>query len=537
MALTSFRVAALIVAAALATATWTAASAPAGPARGGRFVIGKPLDPDGYDPHRVTAINASHVITLIYDNLVNIDFDLKTITPGLAREWEISRDGKVYTFKLRNDVKFHSGRRFTSADVKYTFERILDTRTASPHRFRLDQVETIETPDDTTVVLRLKQPQSDLLLQLTNPFMGIIDREAVEKYGPRYGAAGAGGTGPFMFVEWVPNERTVLRRNPEYRWGPPYYRNRGPAHVDEVVYRIIPEPQTLVFELERGNIHSAFSVRPADIDVLRRNPSVQILEAKPYQHIQYLSFKVTRPGISELNVRKAISAAINKAELVREVQRGQGAVAHGIVQPTTLDYWPGQEQVFPKYDPGLARRLLEEAGWRLGGDGIRVKDGQRLGLLFFGIAGNQEELATLLQAHLRAVGIELTLRLVTLAAYFPGLRNQDYDVWSLDYPYATIQEMLNLYFWSGNIPSPNRVMWNDTNTDAYLLLARTARSDDARARYVQQLQKIVAENHLWVPLWHRVLLVPTRTEVKGYRPHGIYGQAYYKLLDLWIERR
>ncbi|MDR7481153.1 MAG: ABC transporter substrate-binding protein [Armatimonadota bacterium] len=527
----------LVVVAAVMLSAPALAPALGAPVRGGRLVVGKPLDPDGYDPHRVTAINAAYVISLIYDTLLHLDYDLKTITPGLARSWDVSRDGLTYTFELRNDVRFHSGRRFTSADVKYTFERLLEPRTASPHRFRLGAVERIETPSETTVVLRLREPQTDLLLQLTIPFLGIIDREAVERFGDRYGSAGAGGTGPFVFVEWVPNDRTVLRRNDAYRWGPQYYRNRGPAHVDEVVYRTIPETQTLIFELERGNVHSGFGVRPPDIDVLRRNRDVQILEAKPYQHIQYLSFKITRPNLGDVRVRKAISAAINKAELVKDVQRGQGAVAHGIVQPSTLDYWAGQEQVFPRYDPGQARALLEEAGWRPGPDGIRTRDGQRLQLQFFGISASQEELATLLQAHLKAVGIDMQIRLVTLSAYFPGLRNQDYDVWSLDYPYASILEMLNLYFWSGNIPSPNRVMWDDRRTDGLLLVARRARTDEQRVRAVHDLQKVVAENHLWVPLWHRVLLVPTRVEVRGFRPHGVYGQAYYKLLDVWLERR
>lgn len=512
------------------------AASAAAPRPGGRLVIGTERDQEVYDPHRTTGITVAGVASLLYDTLLFIDYDLRTLTPGLARAWEVAPDGKTYTFQLRNDVKFHSGRRFTSADVRYTFERLLDPKTASPHRFRLASVEAIDTPGETTVVVRLKDPRSDLLAQLAHPFLGILDRESVQKHGTKYGTAGAGGTGPFTFVEWVSGDRMVFKRFGDYRWGPPFFQNKGPAFVDEVVYRVTPETQTLVFELERGNIQSLWGGRPSDVQLLRRNKDVQILEGRPNQQIQYLGFKVTRPGVSDVNVRKAISAAISKDELAKEIQRGLGTPARGVFLPVTRDYWAGQEAIFPTYAPAQSRALLDAAGWKPGPDGIRVKDGQRLALVYLSWTPEQDELATFLQSQLKEVGIDLEIRPLALAAYFSGLRKHDHDLWSLDTPYPSILEILNFWFLSTNTPAPNRAMWKDARTDELLTQARGARTDETRARALLELQKIMAENHLLVPLWHRPLLVPTRVEVKGYRPHGVYSTGYYKLLDLWIDK-
>lgn len=535
----------LAVAAALVTAVAAGPRlAAAAPKKGGTLVIGAPTDPPTFDQQRTTSITVAGLASLIYDTLVEIDYDLKTLTPGLAESWQVSPDGKTFTFKLRDDVKFHSGRKFTSADVKYTFERILNPpkstqkrKIRSPHKFRLGQLKAIETPDETTLVLKFKSRRADLLVQLSNPFMGIIDREAVEKYGERYGAAGVGGTGPFMLDKWVVHDRAILKRFPDYRWGPSYFKNKGPAHIEEIVFRVIPEWQTLVFEFELGNVHTSRHMRYSDIEVLKRNKDIRILSVEPSQRIHFIGFKVTRPIIDDINVRKAINMAINKKELVKDVEHGYATMARGLFQPTVTDYWPGQESIFPEYSPAKAKALLDAAGWKPGPDGIRVKEGRRLKLTFIGmVESGHQELAPILQAQLKAVGIDLKTKVSILRVYLPGLRKQNYDMWALATPYVSIHEILNYWFSSKNIPSPNRGMWKDARTDELLLLGSAGETEEVRTKAVQELQKIVAENYLMVPFAHRKTLVPTRVEVKGFRPHGIYGSAYHKLLDVWLDK-
>lgn len=509
------------------------------PRAGGTLVIGSQFDVPRLDPHRTTAITVAGLGSLLFDSLLSIDYDLRTVGSGLATRWEVSKDGTVYTFHLRDDVKFHSGRMFTSADVKYSLERILDPKTASPHKWRLGDVAAIETPNETTVVLRLKSRHSDLLVQLASPFVAIVDRESVAEHGAKFGSAGAAGTGPFTFREWVLNDHMTFKRFPEYRWGPAFLKNRGPAHLEEIVFRIVPEYQTLVFETERGGVHTFHGVRAVDVERLRRVKGLDVPETRPSQQIHYIGFKVTRTGVGDVNVRKAIGSALNREELAKAVARGLVPVAKGIFLPSVPDYWPGQEAIFPSYDRDRARAFLDAAGWKPGADGIRVKDGHRLRLTLLGMLGTVEEheqLHPLLQAQLKEVGIDVEVKLLAVPAFFASLGKQDYDLWTLATPYASVFELQKFWYWSKNIPSPNRFMWNDPRTDGQLLAAQSAATDQARAAALREVQRIAAEHHLVVPLWHEILRVPTRVEVKGFRPHGVYATGYYKLLDVWLER-
>lgn len=530
-------------AAGLVTFALVAAGAPdaraQAPRSGGTLVIGSQFDVPRVDPHRTTAISVAGIASLLFDTLVGLDYDLKTVTPALARRWQVSADGLVYTFHLRDDVKFHSGRKMTAADVKWSYERILDPKTASPHRFRLSEVQSIETPDDRTVVLRLGRRNGDLLLNLASPYIAIVDRESVEKHGPKFGSTGADGTGPFVFQEWVLNDHMTLKRFPDYRWGPPFFENKGAPHVDEIVFRIVPEYQTLLFELERGNIHTFRGLRSGDVARLRKTSGVTVADATPSQQVHYLGFKVTRPALGDPNVRQAIGAALNRDQLAQAVTHGLVPAAKGIFVPTVADYWPGQERIFPGFDAGRAAALLDAAGWKRGGDGIRVKDGQRLRLTLLGMLGTveeHEELHPLIQAQLREAGIDVEVKLLAVSAFFAALGKQEYDLWTLATPYVSVLELLKFWYWSKNAPSPNRTMWNDSRTDELLLAAEAAASAQARSQALAEVQRIVAENHLLLPLWHEVLRLPVRAEVKGLRPHGIGATGYYKLLDVRLER-
>jgi len=216
-----------------------------------------------------THLWASRTLQLIHDTLVVLDYD-GTIKPGLAESWEVSPDGLIYRFHLRRGVRFHSGKPLTAADVKYSLER-WKTTPKSPTAYNIDQVTAVEAPDEYTVVLRLSQPFVLLLDNLTSGWASILNREAVERLGPNYGVSGAEGTGPFKFVEWTRNQRLVLERNPDYNWGAAIFSNRGPAYVDRVEFRIIPEEGTRVAEFEAGNIDILSDVPGVEVSRLAKS--------------------------------------------------------------------------------------------------------------------------------------------------------------------------------------------------------------------------------------------------------------------------
>ncbi len=199
------------------------------------------LDPPHYDAQRTTSWGAADIVNMIQDTLVALDWDARTSIPYLAKSWEISPDGRTYTFKLRDDVTFCSGKKFTADDVIYTFKRFRDPATNSPVAWRAGKIKELRALDPYTVEYELEEPYSGLLWQLTMFNNVIINQESVEKLGKDYGVNGVDGTGPWCFVSWQPRNETVLRRHDAYHWGPAMYQNPGPVHFDRLVLKIVPE--------------------------------------------------------------------------------------------------------------------------------------------------------------------------------------------------------------------------------------------------------------------------------------------------------
>src|SRR5216683_1267243 len=196
-----------------AAAQPTAAAQAGQPKRGGILKVGLQADPTSLDPQKTSLTALFHVTEHIYSMLVRLKPDL-TVEPDLAEKWEISADGKIYTFTLRKGGKFQSGKPLVAADVKYTFDRLVDKATASPNATLLAPAESVAAPNETTVVITLKTADASFLTNLVAPATAIINKDAVDKYGDL--TKNADGTGPFKFKEYVPNTRVVLERNPEY---------------------------------------------------------------------------------------------------------------------------------------------------------------------------------------------------------------------------------------------------------------------------------------------------------------------------------
>ena len=198
----------------------------------------KSLDAPHYDGHRTTWSPSSDIINMFQDTLVALDWDGKTAIPYLAKSWTVSPDGKTYTFKLREDVQFCSGKKFTAADVIYSFERQRDPATKAPSAWRAGSIKELRAPDPYTVVYDLTEPFSDLLVQLTMYNNAIHNKESVDQLGKDYGIKGIDGTGPWCFVSWQPRTEVVLKRHDAYRWGPSMYKNAGPVKFERLSIKV-----------------------------------------------------------------------------------------------------------------------------------------------------------------------------------------------------------------------------------------------------------------------------------------------------------
>ncbi|MCC7272585.1 MAG: ABC transporter substrate-binding protein [Alphaproteobacteria bacterium] len=492
-------------------------------------------DSVGFDPHRVSGRGAAEVLFMLTDTLVAVEDDQKTLHPLLAKSWTVSPDGLTYVFDLRQDVKFCSGRAMTAADVVYSLKRLVAPETRSPAAWRAGKVRSITARDAHTVEYVLERPYNELLLQLAQSFGAIIDKEEVEKLGRDYGVKGLNGTGPFCWGDWKPRSEFVLNRHDAYRWGPAFYENRGPAHVARMVWKVVPEESSIVAAMQTGAGDITYVAPEWAVEQMKRDPRLAVASPRVSNYTAFLGLRVNKELTGDVRVRQAMSLAINREELVKGLWFGQADPATTYVSPGTLD-WNGD--VRARFDPDAANRLLDEAGWVRGADGVRVKDGKRLApqLVAAGTPGWRTR-SEAIQGALKRVGIDLRLLLPEPALAMAQINSSpDFDAYALFAPYGTAGEAM-MVFHSAGIPAPNRVNWRDAATDALLDGGQVALDDAERAAAYAKVQRTIMENAVVIPLAHEKLFLFSNKRLAGVKPHGIYNCGVYKGLDVKVAAR
>ena len=394
-----------------------------------------------------------------------MDWDGKTAIPYLAKSWTISEDGKLYTFKLRDDVQFCSGKKFTAADVIYSFKRLTSSELKAPLAWRAGNIKELRAPDPYTVEYELNEPFSDLLLQLTMFTTAIHNQESVEALGKDYGIKAIDGTGPWCFESWQPRTEIVLKRHDAYKWGPSMYQNKGPVKFEKLSH----QDRAGGFQPRRR--HDGRAVRRHPPDPAAVHPAGQG-RAEP-----------ERPG--------------SQAELPADVLRLQDHAADGVRQARARGdehrhqprrhrqgHHAGQRRAglhlhrsqgarlrrstkgIIKEDVERAKKLLDEAGWKVGSDGIREKDGVKLApqVLFTQVA-YFPRVSEAIQGYMRKIGIDWKIVGFNSTIAPAEMAKQDYELWTVTFPYISAGDLMNFYFDSKNMPAPNRMNWNDAETD------------------------------------------------------------------------
>ncbi|MEI8145891.1 MAG: ABC transporter substrate-binding protein [Alphaproteobacteria bacterium] len=497
------------------------------------LTIVREVDSDRYDPHRSTARGASEVLFMLADTLVSLDHDMTSIKPGLAESWSVSPDGKVYTFKLRADVKFCDGKAMTADDVVYSIKRWIDPATRSPVRWRAGPVEDIVAKDATTVEYRLTAPFSELLYQLTQSFAVVIDKANVDALGADFGVRGFNGTGPYCWVDWRPRNDMRLRRHAAYRWGPPIYENRGPAHIEEIVWRIVPEENTRLAAVLSGQSQVTQYVPYSGLATIRANRNLRVVENSAAFWTYFIGFKIDKAGVNDPIVRRAMVMAVDQEAISRDINFGETEPAFSYIHQAATDWDKKVDPVLIKTNVAEANRLLDEAGWVRGADGIRAKAGQRLSPLVYGFTGSTwQKLMETVQGDLRKIGVDLRIQLFDATVAWGRLATQEFDMFGMSFPYITAGDALNLYFRSANAPTPNRMNWKDATTDRLLETGMTAVADADRASAYGEVLRQVHEAAVWIPLYHEPMKMAASARLAPFKAHNIYGCGLYKGLDL-----
>jgi ABC-type transport system substrate-binding protein len=512
------------------TAAKASAATPANtPQKGGTLVVAFNADPETFDPHVTTALLATRAFALVYNSLIERDYD-GSFKPGLATSWDVSPEGTVYTFHLRSGVKFHSGKAMTSADVKYTFERWLSIQN-SPSSYTIKPIDHIDVPDPQTVVFTLKQPYNIFLDQLAGSYAVILNQDSVDKAGKDYGISAVDGTGPFKFVSWTRNQEIDFVRNDEYTWGSPIFSNAGPAYVDGVKIRVIPEDNTRIAEFQAGNVHLVQDVPQSEVDRLDKTQGVSIVH---YDQLQttYLGLNTTKPPFDDVRVRQAVSYAINRDEIVTGANFGLAKPATTMLTPQTPYFWPDSLQLAPSYDTAKAGSLLDQAGWTAGAGGIREKGGQQLVLPLWVINDSTTTLqAQILEQQLAKVGIKVETKTYEQTAWFAAARSGEQTGFIIGVFFDNA-DVLYFYFYSKQQPAPNRFSYANASVDQWLDDTRSNTDKNVVTSDYQNIQKQLIADSPAAPLAHAVGTLGVLDGVQGVKVHP--SRWLYRMMDIWL---
>lgn len=325
---------------------------PGEPVYGGTLTVALHGEIDKLDPMQSVTIVGNQVHQNVVETLVTATPTLDGVQPELATDWTISEDGLTYTFHLRQGVKFHNGKDFTSEDVIYSFERMMDPDFPAADRSDMVMVERVEAPDDYTVVFHLEYPFAAFLTNLES--LWIFPKGADVDFNQHLI-----GTGPFKFVEWVSGDRITLERFDEY-W------EEGKPYLDQVIFRPIPEDATKLVELRTGGINFAGNLPYKDVAAVEQDPNIKVYRELGVVR-DHLGFNVTKPPFDNKLVRQAMCWLVDREGIAEAILYGHAQPAQVGIPESHWAFNPGIRDAYG-FDPERARQLLEEAGY---GDGLR----------------------------------------------------------------------------------------------------------------------------------------------------------------------
>lgn len=449
----------------------------------------------------------SDALIYIHDRLISRDYNFG-YQPGLAERWEVSEDGLTWTFYLRKGVKFHDGTDFTAEDVKWTIDTIKDPDTGSPFMGDLEAIKEVEVVDDYTVKMILNYPFPNLLFNLSNTAAGIHPANAYEKYGDDYGKKIVIGTGPYKLQEWIPGDKTVLVKNEEYNWGPEWMSNRGPALIDKIVLKVIPDENSRIMELEVGGIDILRNVPEIYVEKLEGNPDITVYK-EPATKLGYLAFATDKEPFNDVRVRRALNHALNKEEIIQFVFKGIGEVAYGYLPPALKDeYLEESQDLAYEYDPEKAKQLLAEAGYPNGFEATLSANN----------SSKSSKLAEIIQSQLKDVGINAKIQLYDSSSYTDMLKEGKQELFINEYSWPNA-DIIDWFLLSSRFPYPNHSRWIDDKTDEMITYAAQRPTWAERAEAYKDVQRYLIDQAVWAPIYIPMQIIAVRKEVKNFKYH------------------
>jgi peptide/nickel transport system substrate-binding protein/oligopeptide transport system substrate-binding protein len=482
-------------------------------------------DPRSLDPALSTDVPTGRAVGYVFDGLTRFT-PTAQVEPGLAERWEISRDGRTYTFHLRRGVSFHDGAPFRALTVVKSWERALDPQAKSGageflypirgardfHEGKATSITGVIVRDDSTLLITLDQPLAAFVKLLAMPVASIVP----ERAGPDLGEHPV-GTGPWRFVEWHHDDYLLFARNDHYFLGAP--------KAESLEARVIAEPSTSVAEFESGTVDvlqiPAGQTSEWEEDESRR----PLLSSTPALELVYVGINTTRGPLRDVRVRQAINYAIDINTIIERLVSGRGTRAAGVIPPA-LPAYDSTRKSYP-FDPARAKQLLAAAGYP---NGIDIE-------LWTSATPIYVRIAETIQAYLNAVGIRTKVVQRESTASRAAARKGETDMilkdWYADYPDG--ENFLYPLLYSGNKGSGGNVsFYSNPQFDSTILAARRELDEAKRTTLLRQADSIAFVDAPMIYLYFYNELYAVQPWIKGFRPPVIFnGQRW---LDVSIQR-
>lgn len=499
--------------------------------KGGTLTIGRPTDPVALDPALETTAPGAWVYFNILEPLLILDHDMN-ITYKLATDYKILSPEKV-RFTLRRGVKFHDGTPFNAEAVKFTFEKAYKSQPQARWASLAGPIDRVDVIDDYTVDVVTKEPYGPILRSMAMCYTGILSPTAVQKLGAEY-SRNPVGTGPFKFKEWKTNDHITLTRNEDY-WG-------KKAHLDQVVFRVIPEEGARTIALKTGEVDFIIHVAPAEIANFEKDKTVVVHKTTGLQ-VLHIGLNLSKPPLDDVRVRRALAHAVNGDYILQHIMEGAATRPRSYVSPGVFGFKDmNLDKLYP-YDKNKALALLAEAGWKPGPDKILRKGDEKLTLTHIAARGRymkDGEVTEAVQAMFKEIGVDVNLQFGEWGSVFTQVRSPklDHHLFTLAWITTNADGDYSFYnlFHSKGIPptSWNTYRYNNPKVDKLVEEARATLDPKKRERIYGEVQDILAKDVVMLPIYNSNMVYVSRNHVKGFRVHPVeYNLGF---ADTWLDK-
>lgn len=496
------------------------------PVDGGELTIGIDIDPACIDPHLVSTNIAFGITRTITDGLTDQDLETGEIVPWLAESWEVNDDSTEFTFHLRDGVTFSDGTPFDAEAVKANIETMAQLGADGPLvSSYVAGLESAEVVDDSTITITFAAPNAQLLQATATPAMGMVSVATTQMSPTERCEAGAVGTGPYVFESYSANDATVVTKREDYDWGSSTWASQGAAHVDTIDFQVIPEASTRVGALQSGQVDVATQIPSQNIDQFDGQGGMHLVTRPNPGLTATLLFNLEHPVMADQAVRQAIALGVNREDILTVLGK-TAQPAEGLLTQVTAGWSDLSDEVV--YDPEAAEEVLDEAGWEVGSDGIRVKDGQRLTIDYTNF-NTPVEVGELIQSNLSELGMEIDLSQVSSAEITQAWADGTFD---MTYQYSTRNDIDVFRNLLGTAGANN---YNVDDPDLQALLDESARVSDpeGRADMAEEIQQYILEKAYGVPLYSFVTVYAASDTVHDF---AFEASSRMQLHDVWIQQ-